>query len=69
MSNLKKYLIVKPIVIEGMPDAHTANFKVDSQSFCIGQGETKKDAEWFCEMFMKAMVKVMSKEGFDDNQT
>ena len=58
----EKYLNVKPVVIEDMPDAHTARFEVGGQSFCIGDSDTEEGAKWLCVMFAKALD-VVVKEG------
>lgn len=57
---LKSFVNISPIVMEGFPDAHKVTFDVDSQHFDIAPDgcETKEDAEWMRDMFLRALSKV-----------
>ena len=51
-------VFVKPIVVDGEPDAHIVKFKVGVQEFQIGGDyfEDKQHAEWFAEQFRIALL-------------
>jgi len=50
----------RDIVMEDCPDAKSIWFKVDQQSFCIGEAEDKQGAEWYREQFTIAMMRFLS---------
>lgn len=58
---LLRFTEVRPCVVAGWPDAHTAWLVVDGQQFCITPiaAETKEDAEWFCERLATALGKII----------
>lgn len=58
---MEKYTEIKPVVVEGFPDARTVWLKVTNQSFCINHySETLEDAEWMRDMLCVALAKVVS---------
>lgn len=58
---LERYTEVRPCIVDGMPDAHTAWLNVESQSFCVTAQpcETKEEAEWMCKMLAKALARIV----------
>ncbi len=60
-----KFIEIRPVVIEGEPEAHSVHFKVGVQSFCIsphGCGN-KEHAEWLASMFNKALTNMLEESG------
>ena len=58
----RDYTKVKPCVVDGYPDAHTAWLVVDAQSFCITSEacESKEDAEMMCLMLSTALSRLLA---------
>lgn len=57
MTDRKGFVEIRPCVVEGEPDACTVWFKVGVQEFCITPiaCEDREHAEWFKQMFVKAL--------------
>ena len=58
---LRKFIELRPVVVEGEPDAHNVFLKVTNQQFCLGPFacETKEDAEWTADMLCVALEKIV----------
>lgn len=57
---MERYTEIKPVVVEGFPDAHMVWLKVTNQSFCLSQySDTKEDAEWTRDMLCVALAKIV----------
>ncbi len=59
---MEKYVEIRPVVMEGLPDAHKVFLKVTNQSFCITSHacETKEEAEWMRDMLCVALAKIVA---------
>ena len=59
---MEKYVEIRPVVMEGSPDAHNVFLKVTNQSFCVSHYgcETKEDAEWMRDMLCVALAKIVA---------
>jgi hypothetical protein len=59
---MERYVEVRPVVMEGSPDAHNVFLKVTNQSFCVTKhsSETKEEAEWTRDMLCVALAKIAS---------
>ena len=59
---MEKYVEIRPVVMEGSPDAHNVFLKVTNQSFCVShyRCETKEDAEWMRDMLCVALAKIVA---------
>lgn len=59
---MEKYVEIRPVTIEGHPDAHNVFLKVTNQSFRVTPYgcETKEEAEWTRDMLCVALGKVVS---------
>ena len=61
--HLERFTDIRPIVVEGFPDAHTLWLRVDNQSFMIDSGagyfDTKKEAEWARNMLCIAIDSIL----------
>ena len=57
-----KYVIIKPVVMKGCPDAHHVFLQVANQRFCVSPYgcETKEDALLLRDMLCIALAKVAS---------
>jgi hypothetical protein len=66
---MEKYVEIRPVVMEGSPDAHNVFLKVTNQSFCVTPYgcETKEDAEWSRDMLCVALEKIVADAGAGDN--
>jgi hypothetical protein len=58
--HMEQFTDVKPIVVDGYPDAHTVWLRVGNQHFTISAGgqdfyETKEEAEWTRDMLCIAL--------------
>jgi hypothetical protein len=58
--HMERYTEIKPIVVDGSPDAHTLWLKVGNQSFILSAGgqvfhDTKQEAEWARDMLCIAL--------------
>lgn len=57
---MERFTEIKPVIVEGYPNAHTLWLKVNNQSFVISAGfpdfhETKEEAEWARDMLCIAL--------------
>ena len=59
---MEKYIEIRPVVMDGSPDAHNVFLKVTNQTFCVTPFacETKEEAEWFRDMLCVALGKVVA---------
>jgi len=59
---MEKYVEIRPVVMEGYPDACNVFLKVTNQSFCVTRYgcDTKEDAEWTRDMLCVALAKIVS---------
>lgn len=58
---MERYTEIKPVVVEGFPDAHTVWLKATNQSFCVDHySETKEEAEWMRDMLCVALAKIVA---------
>lgn len=59
---MEKYVEIKPVVMEGYPDAHSVFLKVTNQRFCVTPYgcDTKADAEWTRDMLCVALAKIVA---------
>jgi hypothetical protein len=66
-SELKRYVDIRPVVMEGFPDAHHVFLQVTNQSFCVSPHgcETKEMAEWMRDMLCVALAKIVADAGSD----
>jgi hypothetical protein len=57
---MERYVEIRPVVMQGYPDAHNVFLKVTNQEFCVTQYacETQEDAEWTRDMLCNALAKV-----------
>lgn len=61
----EKFTESRPVVVEGVPDAHKAWLVVNTQSFAISNYfDTNAEADWMCDMLGKALAHVI--EDADD---
>lgn len=60
--DMEKYTEIKPLVMEGFPDAHHVFLKVTNQRFCVTPHgcETKEEAEWTRDMLCVALTQVVT---------
>jgi len=58
---LRKFIEIKPCVVEGTPDAHNVILHVTNQSFCVTPYacDTKEDAEWVADMLCVALERIV----------
>lgn len=58
---MERYVEIRPVVVEGSPDAHNVFLKVTTQSFCVTPYgcETKEDAEWTRDMLCVALARIV----------
>lgn len=57
---MKKYTEIKPVVVEGSPDAHTIWLKCGNQRFCLSQyQDTKEEAEWMQDQLCVALDSIV----------
>lgn len=65
--HMEKYVEVRPVVVEGEPDAHSVNLVVGNQGFMIGPyaAETKEEAMWLRDMLCIALDRIVQ----DQNHT
>ncbi len=58
---MAKYVEIRPVVIQGQPDAHHVFLKVTNQSFCVSHYgcETKDEAEWMRDQLCVALAKII----------
>ena len=58
---LRKFIEIKPVVVQGEPDAHNVFLQVTNQRFCVTSYacETKEDAEWTADMLCVALEKIV----------
>ena len=61
---MEKYTDVKPVVMEGYPDAHHVFLISTNQRFCVSLYgcETKEEAEWMRDMLCVALGKILETE-------
>lgn len=61
---IKKYTDIKPVVMEGFPDAHNVFLQVTNQRFCVTPYgcDTKEDAEWMRDMLCVALERIVIDE-------
>jgi hypothetical protein len=59
---MERYVEVRPVVMQGYPDAHHVFLKVTSQSFCVTPHgcETKAEAEWTRDMLCTALARIIA---------
>lgn len=57
---MEKYVEIRPVVMEGFPDAHNVFLKVTNQRFCVTPYacETRENAEWTRDMLCVALAKI-----------
>jgi len=62
---MMNYTLIRPVVMEGYPDAHSLTLKVGSQSFRIDTHgcETKEEAMWLQRQLCIALAKIVRTEG------
>lgn len=58
---LRKFIEVKPVVVEGEPDAHNVILRVTNQSFNVTPYacDTKEDAEWVADQLCVALERLV----------
>ena len=58
---MEKFVEIRPVIMEGYPDAHHVFLKVGNQQFCVSPDgcETKEEAEWTRDMLCIALAKVV----------
>lgn len=58
---LEKFIIIQPVVVQGVPDAHNIFLQVTNQRFCITPYacKTKEAAEWTRDMLCIALEKIV----------
>ena len=58
---LRKFIDIKPVVVDGEPDAHNVFLHVTNQRFCLTPyAETKDDAEWMADMLAVALERIVT---------
>ena len=58
---MERFTEIKPIIVEGLPDARTVWLKVDHQSFCINDySEDTDHAEWTRDMLCIALARMVA---------
>lgn len=57
-----KYIEIKPVTVDGEPDAHHVFLQITNQRFAIGvyACETKGDAEWMRDQLAVALEKLVN---------
>jgi len=57
---MEKYVEIRPVVVDGSPDAHNVILKVTNQHFTIGPfaSDTKEEAEWVRDMLCVALARI-----------
>jgi hypothetical protein len=57
---VSRYTAIRPVVVEGVPDAHTAWLIVDQQSFCVADYiDSSEDAAWYCWQLAAALCRLI----------
>lgn len=58
---VEKFIDIKPVVMEGFPDAHNVFLQVTNQRFCVTPYgcDTKEDAEWMRDMLAVALERIV----------
>lgn len=58
---LKQYTDIKPVVMDGAPDAHNVFLQVTNQRFCITPYacETNEEAEWIRDQLLVALERIV----------
>lgn len=59
-THMEKYTEVRPVIVEGFPDAHTLLLKLGNQRFTLGGGgqdyyDTKEDVDMMRDMLCVAL--------------
>jgi hypothetical protein len=56
---------ILPVTVAGVPDAHLVRFHVGNQGFSVGPDywNTKAEAEWYADMFLKAVGRAAQPPG------
>ena len=59
---MEKYVEIRPVVMEGSPDAHNVFLKVTNQRFCVTSYacDTKEEAEWTRDMLCVALAQIVA---------
>lgn len=59
---LRKFIDIKPCVVDGTPDAHNVFLQVTNQRFTVTPYacDTKEDAEWMADMLAIALEKIVN---------
>ena len=62
---MEKYVEIRPVIMEGSPDAHNVFLKVTNQSFRVTPYgcDTKEEAEWTRDMLCVALAKIVADAG------
>jgi hypothetical protein len=60
--DMQKYTFIRPVVMEGYPDAHNVFLKITNQTFRIDTHacETKEEAEWLQTQLCVALAKMVN---------
>lgn len=58
---MQKYTDIKPVVMEGFPDAHHVFLQFTNQRFCVTPHgcNTKEDAEWMRDQLCVALDQIV----------
>jgi hypothetical protein len=57
---LERYTGIRPVIVEGEPDAHRVFLQVTNQRFCImPHCDTREEAEWTRNMLCCALEKIV----------
>lgn len=57
---VEKYTDIRPVVVDGSPDAHNLFLRVGSQRFCVEPYEcTREEAEWLRDQLCAALGKIV----------
>jgi hypothetical protein len=58
---MQKYTLIRPVVIEDLPDAHHVFLQVTNQRFCVSLHgcDTKEEAEWLRDQLCVALAKIV----------